>query len=365
MTLGQSAYRQFEDLVYRLFEVYGLAGRRAVRFNDREADFLVNVRNSEVPVEVKLYGTVIVESGRVRQAMAMLDRSRRATGAPFGILVVSGRLSAESKRRLSGSHGTRILDLVDVLYWCAIDEELYDDVRSFFSALSSDDETFLTEFRRAATTAKGYQSRHTPTRELLELELTNAAADNGPEILSTQIDEHKGQNLCDALRDLTPGRADAIPFENTVTEIVKYLFGRNFSKWETQNTLDSGLRMDLCGKLFPVDRFWKSLERDFNCRYVVFEFKNYAKQVTQEQVYSTEKYLLRDALRTIAIVISTNGADDGAKEASRGALREGGKVIVHLDVDDLCVMLRDRDAGGGPERILEERLDSMLMRLSR
>ena len=167
------------------------------------------------------------------------------------------------------------------------------------------------------------------------------------------------------MRELQPGRADAQRFERLVSEIVQYLFHENFSKWEKQNAIDSGLRMDLCAKLFPKDRFWKDLGRDFNCRYVVFEFKNYSEQVTQEQVYSTEKYLLRDALRTIAIIISTRGADTGALIAAKGALREAGKVIVHLDINDLCEMLRERDTGGSPEKVIETRLDDMLMSLAR
>jgi hypothetical protein len=260
-----------------------------------------------------------------------------------------------------------VFDLADIFYWASSRQEIYDDFRSFFFALSRDDEPFQAEIRRAMSAARARQRRHEPAIGDIAKALRTLGRPGHVEDVYDPDEGRRryGKELCDTLRELGPGRPNAGAFERLVTDIVQYLFAENFSKWETQNVIDSGLRMDLCGKLFPRERFWKDVVRDFNCRYVVFEFKNYSNPISQEQVYSTEKYLLRDALRTLAIVISTKGADRGAAEASKGALREGGKLIVHLDIDELCEMLQERDDGGTPEKVLERKVDAMLMSLSR
>lgn len=51
--------------------------------------------------------------------------------------------------------------------------------------------------------------------------------------------------------------------------------------------------------------------------------------------------------------------------AARGALRESGKLIVNLDIKDICEMLRLKDTGDEHNIILIERIDDMLMRLER
>jgi hypothetical protein len=65
--------------------------------------------------------------------------------------------------------------------------------------------------------------------------------------------------------------------------------------------------------------FWATLAADFHTRYVVFEFKNYSGPITQDQVYATEKYLKKSALRSVAIVVAKNGAAESAIQAMRGA----------------------------------------------
>ena len=62
---------------------------------------------------------------------------------------------------------------------------------------------------------------------------------------------------------------------------------------------------------------------------------------------------------------SRKGADKNALAAARGALRESGKLIVNLDVNDLCDMLHLKDKGDDHNTILVDRVDDMLMKLER
>jgi hypothetical protein len=103
----------------------------------------------------------------------------------------------------------------------------------------------------------------------------------------------------------------------------------------------------------------------FDSRYIIFEFKNYSSQIKQGQIYTTEKYLFRAALRSTAIIISKKGADKNALAAARGALRENGKLIVNLTVDEICDMLDLKDKGDDPNAVLVDKVDEMLMKLER
>jgi hypothetical protein len=367
MPMPSGEYKIFEDFIRRLFQAYDIPLSAEVELAGRfRADFVLTLPTGlRIVVETKLYGSTRAETMRLRQALAQVTSFSQGGGADGALLIVSIRLTADQRNeKRSRLDEALIFDLVDILYWSLISEDLFEEYYSFMLAIAFDSESSQSEIRRAAKEAKRRVStRHQPTRERLLALLNSTATLNAVDAATPEIGE--GSRLCMTLRELDPGRPDASAFELIAIDIIKYLFGRNLSRLEPQNVLDNGLRIDLCAKILPKDFFWKDLVRDFNCRYIVFEFKNYAGKISQEQVYSTEKYLLRDALRTIAIVISREGPDEGAKSASKGALREAGKVIVHLDLNDICQMLKEKDGGGTPEEILEQRLDEMLMSLAR
>jgi hypothetical protein len=98
---------------------------------------------------------------------------------------------------------------------------------------------------------------------------------------------------------------------------------------------------------------------------VVFEFKNHTRFITQGEIYSTEKYLFVPAMRSVALIISRKGADKNAKAVMRGALRETGKLMLSLSLDDIYKMLEMKDKGDDPNTLLFELLDEMLMKLER
>jgi hypothetical protein len=71
------------------------------------------------------------------------------------------------------------------------------------------------------------------------------------------------------------------------------------------------------------------------------------------------------ALRSVAFIISRVEAHKSALAAARGALREHGKLIVNLTVDDICKMLAFKDANQDYNGFLFDKIDQMLMKLER
>ena len=52
-------------------------------------------------------------------------------------------------------------------------------------------------------------------------------------------------------------------------------------------------------------------------------------------------------------------------QATRGAARESGKLIIHLNIDDICKMLDLKDSGDDPNAVIFDIVDEMLMKLVR
>ena len=99
---------------------------------------------------------------------------------------------------------------------------------------------------------------------------------------------------------------------------------------------------------------------------IVFEFKNYQKEIGQEEIYTTEKYLYEKALRKVAIIISRNGANQHAFQAARGTLRETGKLILCLSDNALLDMVDIKERGEQePAEYLGTILDDVLMHLEK
>jgi hypothetical protein len=172
--------------------------------------------------------------------------------------------------------------------------------------------------------------------------------------------------ICKKITSVGFEKTDWRLYEDLCTEALRHLFGDQFGKVYPQSPSEGNMhRRDLLVRLDPDHHFWEALSRDFRCRYVIFEFKNYKDEIGQDQIYSTEKYLLTAALRSVCFIIARSGADANAYRAAAGALREAGKLIVIVTGRQLCQMLEAKDRGEEPELLLNELVDDLLVKMLR
>lgn len=112
--------------------------------------------------------------------------------------------------------------------------------------------------------------------------------------------------------------------------------------------------------------FFDTIKNYFNTKYIVFEFKNYEKEISQKEIYTTEKYLYEKALRRVAIIISRKGASKNALSAARGCLRENGKLIMCLSDQDLIELINIKEKEEQPTaEFFEVMLDDLLIQLEK
>jgi hypothetical protein len=190
---------------------------------------------------------------------------------------------------------------------------------------------------------------------------------------SSQMENTDPESVADSyiaqLKVLETGSAAFKKYEELCVSILKYILGEYLTLWEQQKTTEENLyRFDMCCKIKNgvTQDFFDTICKYFSTKYIVFEFKNYEKPITQREIYTTEKYLYEKALRKVAIIISRNGADKHAEMAARGSLRESGKLIICLSDEDMKAMLQIKKEGERTTgEYLENILDDMLMRLEK
>ena len=98
---------------------------------------------------------------------------------------------------------------------------------------------------------------------------------------------------------------------------------------------------------------------------IILEYKNYEDRITQNEIYTTEKYLYAKALRNISIIIARNGYDEHAQWAAKGSLRENGKLILLISSEELIEICEMRDRDEEPSEYLLNKLDNMLAELEK
>ena len=95
-------------------------------------------------------------------------------------------------------------------------------------------------------------------------------------------------------------------------------------------------------------------------------YKNYKEKITQREIYTTEKYLYKKALRSVAIIVSREGASRNALLAAKGCLRENGKLILCLSDKDLNELIHIKEKGEQPTaEFFEAMLDDILIHLEK
>lgn len=176
------------------------------------------------------------------------------------------------------------------------------------------------------------------------------------------------RSLIEEIKRCEAGKLRFRSYEQLCYKLLENIFSKDLALWKEQRQSNKNLyRFDLLCRIKDQNKktFWSILERYFNSKYLIFEFKNYKEPITQKEVYTTEKYLYSKALRNVAIIISANGYSENAYWAAKGCLRESGKLIILLKTDDLIEMNKIKNNQEDPSDYLLDRLDKILLDLEK
>ena len=308
----------------------------------------------ELTVEIKLYGSKyfsipVIENEAKRLAYELNGiESIPANNSPnlSGLLIVSSIIDEEVKENIIETTGITVWDRSNLF-----------ELTEKSPILKSELESIL--LQKSLSENDAFEGIDTSIKSNIDSLITIKPKRVKPKVeIKTELTEE--------LKNITPGQEECREFEVKCVEALKYLFQEHLTVWKEQNKTDDDLhRFDLICRIASNHDFWKSLNTYFNSRDILFEFKNYSEKIQQGEIYSTEKYLFKKALRSVAIIIARNGASNNAIKAAKGILKESGKLIIILSLDDLIKMINLKEENDDPNAFLAELMDRTLLELSK
>lgn len=321
-----------DEFVEQLFLDNGYTVQREIRVGRITTDIFAEKDEKKYVVEVKRGD---LDTSKINGIANMLDECTKGTNY-IPILVLFSRRSYMIKDRLVDNYNINVIDISNLLYLVSNNQKMKDRLIN------------LLDFS---------------TESIMEKEL----------YFNIDLKQYKkcmesNYGYIDRLETIIAGKKNAQQYEKFCVDILKYLFNDTLSLWEEQQKSNDDLfRFDLICKIKNNinNEFFNTIENYFSSKYIIFEFKNYIDKITQKEVYTTEKYLYKTALRTVAILFTRNGVDKNGIKAIKGTLRENGKLIIVLDDRDIKQMIYAKEHGEDYIQILINKLDKMLVSLEK
>lgn len=346
---------KFEEICFKVLKhfSYSIKSNEKSVINNYifEPDAIIkDEAHREAVVEIKFYRNFSVNLGLIENALEKLRKDSFIFNIPNKVLIISAKLDAYYKEAFEIDYGVNIIDIENLLFLCGEIPEAKNELVELLG-LKSDNENDIKGLPFNFSDVFGFQSETKFENVIPKIEIEKVS---------------KGQSLYKELKNISPGQHTFVEYEKKCTEILKYLFDSALDGWHMQNRTEDGLhRFDLICRIKVNEGIWSIFINDFKSRYLLFEFKNYQDQISQNQIYTTEKYLFAKALRNIAIIISRNGASINALKASDGIIKENGKVILNLCDSGLYEMIKMKESGSDPTDFLFDLLDERLLQLSK
>jgi hypothetical protein len=343
---------RFEYIISSHFKLREFLVERGETF-DQGFDLKVT-RGKIYYIEIKFYRSNRIHYSLIERAVSQLAKLVGPMGGDnYGIAIFNIDISIEIRFILKEKFGITIWDR----------EILLDELGKTSIELKEDFERLLLESQQGTETYNMLSGNEVSSALQEDLFPKDKPIDPGP---LPNPDHLMADELRARLAALPCGKDHWSAYEKLMLDILKFLFRKDLTLWEKQQRTDDELsRFDLICRITFFDDFWKSLAQSFNTRFILFEFKNYCQEVTQHAVYLTERYLYKNALRSVAVIISRDGPNDSAVQAAKGALRESGKLMFFLSDADVTNMLDGIKQEMNPNDYLADILDDWLVGLSR
>lgn len=330
---------QFEKIVADIFRAYGFDTTLTEQSNDGGYDILATKNETRYLIEVKYSRKNYVPTSSLCDAayrLKVISDMQEIPSVP--ILVVGTKLNTNVRTKIESIGNYIILDIENLLFLVQGNEPLKSEM---LSILDFSVNNLLPE---------------KPNIQLFDLqEKPTLPSVKQGDLLKERISNWETSN----------GNTE---YENLCYETLNYLFDNELALWHRQQKSNADLyRFDLICKIKDgeVSGLWSTILQCFNSKYIIFEFKNYTEEITQKEIYTTDKYLYLKALRGVAILVSCKGTSPNADKAIRGTLRENGKLILSISNSDLLKMIDIKMSEGIPADYLYTKFDELLIDLEK
>ena len=329
---------QFEQIVVNVFRLYGFNATLINQSLDSGYDILATKDSKRCLIEVKYSRKNYIPSSSLYDAACRLKviLNSQETSS-IAILVVGTKLKNNIRMKIESIDSIIVLDIENLLFLVQNNELLKSEMLSMLDFSVND---LLPQ---------------KPNTRLFNLQKTTLQSSRQGELLKERISKWVNSN----------GNTE---YEDLCYKTLKYLFDNELALWHRQRVSNANLyRFDLICKIKDgeVSGLWSTILQCLNSKYIIFEFKNYKREITQKEIYTTDKYLYLKALRGVAVIVSCKGASLNANRAIRGTFRENGKLILSISNSDLLKMIDIKMNEDIPADYLYAKFDELLIQLEK
>ena len=322
---------------------------------DQDWDLIVSNGEHKIWVEYKTYKSQVVSPSTADSLLKTILMRKRRQEIPredLVLLVILSRIPSFQKDEIFKRYKIIVWDIENLVFYSKSSPSLLKQL----SQITYFPINYIEGQRSGESALAGLSFASTENEIVHEVETETA----------------KTSELIRQLQDCPPGQDFSGDYEKICEKILRTLFEATyFNRLTAQHrTEDEHFRMDLIGSLKinqsneeSMHPLWKMLVQHYNSHFVVFEFKNYTKEIDQNLIYITEKYLFDAALRNVAFIISRKGFSESAKFAAEGCLKEHGKLILDVTEKDLVQMLEAKSDEAADH--LLTKLEEFLMGISK
>lgn len=292
-------------------------------------DFVCELNGNKYMVEVKRSFSILI----MNKLLDKINEAAKSINA-VAILIFFERIPQKYRSLIEDNYKIQVFDIANILYTVIKNKEL---VKELSALVSFSLDTVV------------------PEKPKLDIKIKK------------NVKKNKTPNYIKELQNLESGIKNAKKYENLLERIIKDIFISELELFYAQNRTEDGINIfDMICKIKNTeDEFFTTLERFFNSKYILFEFKNYSERIKQGEICTTEKYLYGTALRNVAIIITRKGIDTNGDKLVKGILRETGKLMLVLNDDDVIKMIELYDNGDKASDVLKKKLDKMLVTLEK
>ena len=237
------------------------------------ADFILEVDSGSILVEVKTYRDKHASRNILENAVGRLNEYRQEifkgnNYIKHYCLILFCAVDEQYKKDIYEQYQITIWDIANILHICRDNQELINELAKFIYYPIAD----ISPEKPIGWYPEGLKDSNSSA--LQKVELLN------------HLELEMGLKSCER------GKGASIEYEAICHNIIKFLFENEFTQMSNQHkTQDELFRMDLLCGIKGSTAFWDMLIRHYNTRFVVFEFKNHSKPISQNIIYITEKYL--------------------------------------------------------------------------
>jgi hypothetical protein len=316
--------KSFEDFIYDLLKFEGHNINRMPQMRDSGFDFEIEDINSFLQKERTLVECKLYKSSVSIATLSQLHGVLQESNASKALLITNSELTSASKAYLS-----KLSNQIHV--WEGHD--------------------LIKKFNKFPELLLKYFPKSVPQKEPVKL------IDGELQVT---------QNLIKELENCPEGMGGWKEYESICIKILKFLFVPPLSEPKVQSRRESGI--DIRDAIFPNratnNANWQFIREDYDAKYVVIEFKNYAEdgaEIDKHVVLQIDDYL-KKTMGRFGIICSKKMPNDSGLQKRKDIFIEHNKLILFVNNEHLKDMLLRKYKKMDPSDVIIDMIDDFSLK---